>query len=108
MKRQGGPEIFVNEIQDPVIRKNFQNLLDYFERDGNFNDFKFIEFEAKKAEANIKINHNLGYIPKDIVISSQEGSGSLTFNRDKFDKQFLDVTTTGDVKARLYVGTQGV
>jgi hypothetical protein len=108
MKPVEAPVIDLNQIEDENVRKNFENILSHLERLGNLNGFGHLEFEVTKAVTNHKIRHGLDHVPKDVIITGSEGAGTVTLNREKFDKKFIDVSTTGAVKVRLFVGTQGV
>ena len=102
------PTIDFTEIEDEVVRKNFENIASHFEKLGNLNGFTHIEFTVDKAVSNHKVAHDLGYKPKDVIVTCTEGAGTPTFNSGKFDSKFIDVDTTDAVTVRLYVGTQGV
>ena len=54
---------------------------------------------------NEKVSHNLDFVPKDIIQTSSIGVGVLTFNFDKFDDTLLDITTTGSITVRAFIGT---
>jgi hypothetical protein len=65
-------------------------------------NMKFMKFEVSAAGTNIKIPHNLGYLPLDIFTTRL--SGNITFNYDLFDDKFLDITTTGAASFRGLIG----
>src|SRR5690606_37576894 len=67
--------------------------------------FRFMEFSLDGAVANSKFAHNLGYIPKDVIMLQLTGEGTLTFNYNLFDSKNIDVSSTGAVKVRLFIGT---
>lgn len=98
------PELFVKEIQDIYIRKNFQNLFDYFNNQNQLLDFKFIEVEFEEAGTKL-IAHGLNKIPKDIIRCSLIGSGVVTFNKSSFTNTVISLTASAAVKARFFVGT---
>lgn len=108
MKKLSTPVIHTREIEDQIIRKNFQNLLDYFERESQFVGFKHLTVEISKAETGLKVRHGLDYTPEDVIISKQTGPGTVTLDYDKFDSNFIVLDATDAVSLRLYVGTQGV
>lgn len=93
------------QLQDPVARECFQWIVD-FVRDvpllqGNF---RHLELEFNKAETNLKVPHNLGFKPEDIIQTSVTGAGSVTFNYNKFDNTNLDITTSGACVVRFFAG----
>lgn len=93
-------------IQDPTVRESMQWIYEYLLAipllKGNFEHF---EVTFSTAVTNEKVNHNLGYAPKDIIVTSQIGAGVATFNYSRFDENFLDITTTGAVVVRFFGGT---
>lgn len=99
------PPLVVKEITDIYVRNNFFELSKYFENQNQFLNFKFIEFKTDSAVSNLKVPHGLGFLPKDIVRAKVTGTGICTFNHSLFDKQLLDVSTTGPVRVRCFVGT---
>ena len=99
------PQLAVKEITNLYLRGNFQALSDYFDKQNQLLNFKFIEFQTTGAVTNLTVPHGLGFIPKDIIRSKVVGSGTCTFNHSLFDKQSLNITTTGAVRVRCFVGT---
>ena len=65
-------------------------------------DMKFFTFSVAAASTNLKVPHNLGYIPVDIITTQQ--IGNITFNYSLFDDKFLDITTTGAASFRGLIG----
>ena len=106
------PILAIKEIGDLVIRRNFQELRDYFDKNGQLDDFKLIEFEVTQNQNNLKINHGLGTIPKDVFptrVIAPTAAG-LVLNHGKFTADSIDITVTGlssgeTLKARLFVGS---
>jgi hypothetical protein len=104
------PILSVKEITDPVIRENFQALIDYFREQNQLYGFQHLEFEITAAEANIRIRHGLSYAPKDVIITRVVGLGTLTLNYSLFDSEYIDVSATGvsandPLRVRCFVGT---
>lgn len=93
------------DIKDAVARENFQKIQEEF-RDFPLpqGKWKFFEVSLTQTVTNFKFKHNLGFMPKDIIQTSQIGSGSLTFNYALFDKNFIDLSTTGPVTVRFFAG----
>jgi len=98
-------EDFINDVVDENSREVFRRLVNYFAEQNQFQDFKHLEIVTTQAETNLRIRHGLTFRPKDILRTKLVGAGALTFNHDKFDKDFLDITTTGALRFRGYVGT---
>jgi hypothetical protein len=99
------PSLFVREIQDKYIRKNFERLAEYFKKESQFLGFRFVEIVATNAEVDARIAHGLGYLPKDLVRLSVTGSGTITWHYSKFTTSQLVYTVTGSVRVRLLVGS---
>lgn len=99
--------LFIQQITDEFVRKNFERLQAEFRLNQPIlrGDWKFFSFTFPNAVTNMKIKHDLGFAPKDIILTSQVGAGVFTLNTDKSDKVFLDITTTGAVAVRAFIGT---
>lgn len=70
-----------NDIEDPGSRENFRRL-EGFLRDepvlrGNF-AFREFSLSASSYPATVRVKHNLGFVPKDVVQTSAVGSGGLS------------------------------
>jgi len=66
--------------------------------------FQFRTYTFTGAVTNLKIKHNLGFQPRDIIQTSLTGAGSLTWNYGSFSKTDLDITTTGACVVRAFIG----
>lgn len=104
-------KLLTREITDRYIRENFQRINDHFKRQTALVGFGHREFTLTETGTNQKLAHRLGYRPKDLLVTSLTGDGTLTWNYEEFDSTNLDVTVTGTVSAanptvvRVYVGT---
>jgi hypothetical protein len=95
----------LSEIEDQKIRKVFQDL--FFNLNSELfikSELKFYVMEFSKAETKLKVPHSLNYAPLDAIITSQIGTGVLSFDYDLFDGENIYVTTTGPVKVRFLLG----
>lgn len=98
--------LLLKEITDQYIQENFLRITDFFKKQKMLQaEFTHFELVFSSAVTNFKFRHNLGFQPKDVIQTSSIGAGVLTWNYDKFDAQFLDITTTGAVKVRAFVGS---
>ena len=93
------------QLEDPVARECFQWIVDFL-RDvpllqGNF---RHIILTINKAETGLKLPHNLGFKPEDIIQTSLTGAGTITYNYSSFDNTNLNITTTGACVVRLFAG----
>lgn len=99
-------QLLVNEIADTYVRENFKRIAAEFREQVLLRGkFTFFEIEFPNAVTNQKYAHYLGFMPKDIVTTSVRGGGSLTWNYDLFDAQFLNITTTGACTIRAFIGS---
>jgi hypothetical protein len=99
------PEITFKDIEDPYVKESFSRLKQFLQGlPMLFGEFEFREIVASAAVTNMKVPHGLGFKPVDIIQTSKIGAGNITFNYDKFDKTFLDITTTGPCTVRAFVG----
>ncbi len=102
-----GPSINFADIQDPVLRRNFQNLVAYINQSLSIlSGFQFFELVFKEAVFNQKIAHTIGKIPSDVIVTQCTGEGSVTFNFGRFDENYLDVSTSGPCRVRMFIGNQ--
>jgi hypothetical protein len=105
------PQLAISEITDEYIRKNFESIRDFLPSGTPFRDFKLFELTFTKTENNFKFKHNLGFLPKDIFLTRQEGSGSVVFNYPLATAESIDMTISGTVtpdnpyKIRFFAGT---
>lgn len=106
MSTASKPDLNTMDIKDPVIRRNFQNLLDYFQNQNQLQDFQFLEVNLTEATANKKFNHSLKIIPKDVFVTRVTGVGSVTFNFSLFSETQLDISSTGACRVRFFYGTK--
>lgn len=110
--RPRNPILAITEIADLIIRKNFQALRDYFDTNGQLDGFTFVEFSVTSNQDNLKIKHNLGFVPKDVLVSRliAPSAAKLELNHGKFDSTNIDATITGlssgeTLACRLFVGS---
>lgn len=93
------------EIEDKYSRENFFRLKNFFDAETFLKgEWEFFEIVIPGAFTNYRFKHNLGFQPKDVLVTSTIGVGTAVFNYELFDKLFLDITTTGAVTLRVFVG----
>lgn len=107
----GLPVIELNSILDEIVRKNFQRLKDFFSQETPLLGFRHFEITFTQAVNNLKFPHNLGFLPKDVLLTSIIGAGSVIFNYNLFTSTEMDITVTGSVTSavpttvRFFAGT---
>ena len=100
------PVLLTKELQDIYVRQNFQALVNYFQSNNQFYGFNFFEIIETAAVTTAKtLTHNLGFIPKDVVVTQITGVGTLQLQYGAFTKTTISYITTGACRVRLFVGT---
>lgn len=98
-------DLRLQEIEDVYSRENFFRIKKYLDKKPFLRgEWAFFELQFENAVTNQKVKHGLGYLPKDVIQTSSVGAGVLTWNYGAFDREFLDVTTTGPVTVRAFIG----
>ena len=91
--------LYIREIEDYFLRENFRKTKDFIGLQPILNgDFTFFEFVITGNQAPFKYNHNLSFVPKDVIQTSavfSGGAGAVVFNYSSFDSTYLYLTTTG-------------
>ena len=103
--RNVAAQIEVSQVPEPYARKNFQNIKKFLDEETPLNGFRFVEFRIAEAQEDFKFHHNLGYVPRDFVITRISGAGTATLNYDKFDAETISVTVTAPCYIRGFLGT---
>lgn len=99
-------KFYLQELSDIYVIQNFRRLNDFFVAVKLLNArFEFFEISIPKTVTDYNFTHNLGFQPKDILQTSIIGPGSLTWNYEKFTKDFLSLTATGPCVVRAFVGS---
>ena len=103
-------ELLLSEIQDKTIREDFQRVKNFI--DGSHilkANLKFLTLDhtVTSSPETFLFPHNLGYTPKDIVVTSAIGSPTYVWNYSAFDSTNLSITITGAAKLQLrfFAGT---
>lgn len=99
------PNLFTKEIQDLYTRKNFQSLVQFFSSNSQLLGFNFFEIDVDKTTPTTLLNHNLGYVPKDVIVTQVTGPGTVQFLYGSFDATSISYLTTGACRVRFFVGT---
>lgn len=105
--------LLLQVITDPQMRENFKRIGDFLTGHpilkANFEQFTISVPTPGALVNNFRFPHNLGYTPRDILVTSAIGSGTVTWNYDKFSSTELDLSITGaaaggTVVLRVFVG----
>lgn len=100
------PNLLTKEIQDIFTRKNFQSLVEYFQRQNQLVNFEFFELNITGPTSGVQtLAHELGFTPKDVIITQMTGSGSISFQFGSFTLNSISYTCTGPCRVRFFLGT---
>lgn len=98
-------ELNLELIEDPIVRENFLKVQQFIkEWPFTKGSWRFVDVTFIGAVTNFKYPHALGFKPLDVVQTFKSGAGAVTYNYDSFDSTNLDITTTGAVQVRFFVG----
>lgn len=98
------PKVLLREVQDPIARENFKGLVEFLMKIPILRGaFEFREFTFSSA-GTFAPKHGLTFIPKDLIVTSVIGSGTVAWDYGSFNRDTLAVTTTGPCTVRAFVG----
>lgn len=96
----------------PLIQRNFEAAQTLANVQSVMDNFTALAFQVTKNEANVKIAHNLGFVPKDVIITRllAPSTAKLYVNHGLSDSDNLNITVSGLadgelLDCRLLVGT---
>ena len=108
----GDLELVIAEVEDPVVRENFDRLQKLSDED------LFSKFIGKHVEISRVANgtylylHNFGFRPRDVIQTSviTEGVGTFKWNYGSFDRTNVSFTVAGlvageTVTVRAFIGS---
>lgn len=98
------PRFFVSQIIDRYVQENFQSLQAYLDSAGLLSSFKGFEVSFTSKADHYKFIHNLGFLPKDVIVTSiihnlptgTVDDATIKFNAALATAQALDITISGD------------
>lgn len=102
---QAYPNINTQNITDLFVRSNFVELGKFLTKENQFTGWKHITGTLTGETENSLIQHGLGYIPKEFILTRIGGPGKLTVNFDDFDGTNISVSSDDTVSFSAYVGT---
>jgi len=100
-------KLIVKDITDVWIRKAFQDVQNFLNTQALLLcGFTFLEINETSTTPQVEVpaKHNLGAIPKDVILTSSVGTGAITFHYDLFTKDNIIYSTTGPVTIRAFIG----
>jgi len=86
----------LEDIKDEATRRTLQWVKDYLEQIELLKgQFQFFTLTFGSNDTNLKIPHNMDFMPLDFIVTSTVGTGTLTLNYRRMDKDFFDLTIAG-------------
>lgn len=99
------PKLNLISAEDKIVLENFRRMEKVWTNEPILRgEWKFVEIAFAGAVTNFKFKHYLKFIPKDVIQTSLVGAGALTWNYSLFDRENLDITTSGACTVRAFVG----
>jgi hypothetical protein len=93
------------DIKDQRVRESIQWMYEYLIAEPMLQGkFQHFEVTTRGAVTALKIPHNLGFMPKDIIVTSQIG-GTATFIYQSFTTDDIVLTTTAAMTVRFFGGS---
>ena len=98
-------DLILKDVQDEYSQENFFRLKNFIDAQVLFEgDFKLFDLTIPKKETLFKVLHGLSFTPSDIIPLSANGDLNYYFQFQKFDKQYMYITTNGPVRIRFLAG----
>lgn len=103
-----------SQIADRYVQENFIAILKYLRANTNLVGFRHLEITLTTATIGVETSypHGLGYVPKDVLVTSTRGPSLISFNYAAFDQDNLYFTVVAGQPTdadpailRAYVGT---
>jgi hypothetical protein len=92
-------------IDDPVVRDNFDRLQQILESDV-FRNYRCEHFSFYLPEAGtFELDHLLGFIPEDVIVTSVTGGATVDVDLESADENTIEVTTDAETTIRCFLGT---
>ena len=100
-------QLIIHQVEQTpkVVEDNLDRIRQYTESllMGRFEGYH-AEYVIDSAVTNLRIPHGLNFQPKDIIQTSSVGAGVVSWNYELFDREEIDITTTGAVTLRAFIG----
>ncbi len=95
----------VSSIEDQKLRFVLEEIIDIV----NISPFssmqgRFIEEDMTEAVTAKNFSHNLGFAPKQLILTYWDGTGDFSWVYEDITKTALSFTTTSAGKMRAFIG----
>lgn len=100
-------QLLLSQVTDGASQENFSRL-QAFLRDfplfkGSF-QFRELTFISPSYPASVVVPHRLGFLPKDVLVTSVRG-GTLTWMYEDFTQSNIVATVSAATTVRAFFGT---
>lgn len=98
-------DLIIKDIQDQYAKENFNRLVRFVgEQQILDGSWKFFEVDIPSTSSNFVFTHNMGFIPKDIVMLNSIGNQNFRLKYDEFTATNLVIEAGGPVILRFLAG----
>jgi hypothetical protein len=98
-------DLILKDVQDEYAQENFFRLKTFIDAQVLFEgNFKLFDLTIPKKISDFKVLHGLTFIPSDIIPLSASGDLNYYWTFQKFDNQYMFITTNGPVRIRFLAG----
>jgi hypothetical protein len=99
--------LLVKETEDPTTRENMKRIQKEITTSQVIlnGQWKFFEIVFDRAVTNLKYPHGFNFTPKDIIQTFSTAGETIIWNYASFDSTNLDITTTGVLTVRAFIGS---
>jgi hypothetical protein len=96
------------DIKDERVRESIQWIYEYLIAQQILTtNFQFFSVTVTAAVTALLVPHNLGFRPKDIIVTSVTNGQTATFIYDSFTATNISLTTSGACTVRFFGGSYG-
>lgn len=97
--------LFESDITDVPIQRSFREVINFVNTQPFLlGEWRHMEVIIPGARTNYKVEHQLSFTPKDLILTYQSVNGALTINYANITNTYLDFTSTGGLTIRFFVG----
>lgn len=97
-------DFYLDQIEDPIIKENFEKLRVYLTDLEFLSQLKFFEFQVKNPSPDYRFKHNLGFLPKDVIITNVS-LGTATPNFNSINKDYVSLNVSDPCVIRMLLGS---
>ena len=100
-------KLYVSQVTDMYMQQNMKALSDIFSTNPFLKgQWRFFNFDLTVTGTNVKLEHKLGFVPTDVLVTSVI-NGTIVFKNASFDSTnivFDNTVTTSPMTVRAFIG----